>query len=43
MWRGYLLKEALREIFAGDIDEPAAGELLDRWCAWPSAADSSRS
>lgn len=34
MWRAYQLKEALRAIFAGDLTEPEAGELLDRWCSW---------
>lgn len=34
MWRAYTLKEALRAIFAGDLNVDAAGELLDRWCSW---------
>ena len=34
MWRAYRLKEALRAIFAGDLDDTDAGELLDRWCSW---------
>ena len=34
MWRAYRLKEALRAIFAGDLDDTEAGELLDRWCSW---------
>lgn len=34
MWRAYQLKEALRAIFAGDLNTNDAGELLDRWCAW---------
>lgn len=34
MWRAYKLKEALRAIFAGDLDIDDAGELLDRWCSW---------
>lgn len=34
MWRAYTLKEALRAIFAGDLNVDEAGELLDRWCAW---------
>jgi transposase len=34
MWRAYKLKEALRAIFAGDLDETEAGDLLDRWCSW---------
>ena len=33
MWRGYQLKEALREVFAGDLDADATMELLDRWCS----------
>ncbi len=33
LWRAYQLKEALREIFAGDLDEATTAELLDRWCA----------
>ncbi len=33
-WRGYQLKEALREIFAGDLDAAETMELLHRWCAW---------
>jgi len=33
MWRGYQLKEAGREIFAGDLDPADAIELLDRWCS----------
>lgn len=32
-WRGYQLKEALREIFAGDLDAAETMELLDRWCS----------
>ena len=31
LWRAYLLKESLREVFAGDLDPATAGELLDRW------------
>lgn len=34
MWRAYQLKEALRAIFAGDLNTADAGELLDRWCSW---------
>jgi transposase len=34
MWRAYKLKEALRAIFAGDLTEPEAGDLIDRWCSW---------
>lgn len=33
MWRGYQLKEAGREIFAGDLGPAEAIELLDRWCS----------
>lgn len=33
MWRGYQLKEALSEVFAGDLDADATMELLDRWCS----------
>ncbi len=33
LWRAYQLKEALREIFAGDLSEHEVGELLDRFCS----------
>lgn len=33
MWRGYQLKEAGREIFAGDLEPSEAIELIDRWCS----------
>lgn len=33
LWRAYTLKEALRAIFAGDLDQLEAAELLDRFCA----------
>lgn len=33
LWRAYQLKEALREVFAGDLDTATTAELLDRWCA----------
>jgi transposase len=33
LWRAYQLKEALREIFIGDLDAATVAELLDRWCA----------
>jgi transposase len=33
MWRGYQLKEALRALFAGDLDGATTMELLDRWCS----------
>jgi pyridoxine/pyridoxamine 5'-phosphate oxidase len=31
MWRAYLLKEALRAVFDGDLEETM--ELLNRWCS----------
>ena len=33
LWRAYSLKEAFREIFAGDLDPEETTELLDRWCS----------
>ncbi|MEY8015253.1 ISL3 family transposase [Mycobacterium servetii] len=33
LWRAYQLKEALREVFAGDLDAATVAELLDRWCS----------
>jgi transposase len=33
LWRAYLLKEALREVFAGDLDSATVGKLLERWCS----------
>ncbi|MFN0026374.1 MAG: transposase [Acidimicrobiales bacterium] len=33
LWRAYALKEALREVFAGDLDEAEVGMLLDRFCS----------
>lgn len=33
LWRAYQLKEALRALFAGDLDPTGVGELLDRWCS----------
>ncbi len=33
LWRAYSLKEALRAIFAGDLDEAEVKELLDRFCS----------
>jgi transposase len=33
LWRAYQLKEALRTVFAGDLDPDTVGNLLDRWCA----------
>jgi transposase len=31
IWRAYTLKEAFRDIFAGDLTVEQAGELIDRW------------
>jgi transposase len=33
LWRAYSLKEAFREIFAGDLNPDEAAELIDRWCS----------
>ena len=33
LWRAYALKEALRAIFAGDLDEDEVAMMLDRFCA----------
>jgi transposase len=33
LWRAYALKEALRAIFAGDLDEGEVSMLLDRFCS----------
>jgi transposase len=33
LWRAYQLKEALRAVFAGDLDPTTVGRLLDRWCS----------
>ena len=33
LWRAYTLKEALREVFAGDLDESEVAFLLDRFCS----------
>ena len=33
LWRAYALKEALREVFAGDLTEHDVGMLLDRFCS----------
>lgn len=33
-WRAYRLKEALRSVFARDLEPDTAAALLDRWCAW---------
>lgn len=32
LWRAYSLKEALRAIFAGDLDDNEVAQLLDRFC-----------
>ena len=34
VWRAYRGKEALRAIFAGDLDPQEVTALLDRWCGW---------
>jgi transposase len=31
LWRAYTLKEAFRQIFAGDLTVDEAGHLIDRW------------
>ena len=33
LWRAYALKEALRAVFAGDLDEDEVSMLLDRFCS----------
>jgi transposase len=33
LWRAYQLKEALRAVFAGDLDAADVMDLLRRWCA----------
>lgn len=33
LWRAYALKEALRAVFAGDLDVEEVGALLDRFCS----------
>ena len=33
LWRAYSLKEALRAVFAGDLNEADVATLLDRFCA----------
>jgi transposase len=33
LWRAYMLKEALRAVFAGDLAEDEVSELLDRFCS----------
>lgn len=33
LWRAYQLKEALRAVFAGDLDPTDTSVMLDRWCS----------
>lgn len=33
LWRAYQLKEALRAVFAGDLDPATTHTMLDRWCS----------
>lgn len=33
LWRAYQLKEALRAVFAGDLDTDEVLDLLTRWCS----------
>jgi transposase len=33
LWRAYLLKEALREVFAGDLSVEQVAHLLERFCS----------
>ena len=33
LWRAYMLKEALRAVFSGDLEESEVAELLDRFCS----------
>ncbi len=33
LWRAYQLKEALRAVFAGDLDPTDTNVMLDRWCS----------
>jgi transposase len=33
LWRAYQLKEALRAVFAGDLDPDTVMDLIDRWCS----------
>ncbi len=42
LWRAYALKEALREVFAGDLNEAEVKELLERFCAPKPPAAGSR-
>lgn len=34
IWRAYKLKEALRAIFAGDLEDTDVAQMLRRWCSW---------
>ncbi len=34
MWRAYQLKEALRAIFGGDLNNQDVAHMLNRWCSW---------
>ncbi|MBB2997456.1 transposase [Paeniglutamicibacter cryotolerans] len=38
LWRGYLLKESLREIFAGDLSSAEVMAMIQDWC--DAASDS---
>lgn len=38
LWRAYQLKEALRAIFADDLDPETVMDLLARWCSWAQRA-----
>lgn len=33
LWRAYQLKEALRAVFAGDLDPDTVMDLIGRWCS----------
>ena len=33
LWRAYQLKEALRGVFAGDLDSGDVMDLIERWCS----------
>lgn len=32
LWEAYLLKESLRQVFAGDLSKEEVVQLLDQWC-----------
>ena len=36
LWRAYVLKEAFRAIFAGDLTPVECAQLIDRWCSQAS-------